>query len=306
MGTRNKEDEVITTVVGGQFGSEGKGKVCYLLGKDADCMVRCGGPNAGHTANGYTLRQLPVGAMRSDCKLVIPNGAIIDKEVLKKEITFFGISPSRLFIGPNVGIIDGLDKYNEEEIRHLIGSTKTGSGECSIRRMSRRNYSIAKLDNDLSKFIEDPQVIYNQSSNIFIEGTQGFGLSLFHSPYYPFVTSRDTTVSGFLSESGLPYSDEVILVLRKFPIRVGGNSGPLPYETSWEALNLRPEFTSVTRKVRRVGYFDREIVGKSIKVNKPTKIVLNHMDYRPDISVYFEADFYGYGPNSLEIKRRIK
>ena len=41
----------VTVVVGGQYGSEGKGKVSAILAKemDATAVVRCGGPNSGHT-----------------------------------------------------------------------------------------------------------------------------------------------------------------------------------------------------------------------------------------------------------------
>jgi adenylosuccinate synthase len=39
------------------------------------------------------------------------------------------------------------------------------------------------------------------------------------------------------------------------------------------------EFTTVTRKVRRVGRFDSEIVRSAIQVNHPDHIVLNHLDY---------------------------
>ena len=42
---------MITVVVGGQFGGEGKGKLCsYLVStRKINLMVRCGGPNSGHT-----------------------------------------------------------------------------------------------------------------------------------------------------------------------------------------------------------------------------------------------------------------
>ena len=59
----------ISIVVGGQFGSEGKGKVALFMarqyGVDA-LLVRVGGSNSGHTAynragDRYALRQLPVG-----------------------------------------------------------------------------------------------------------------------------------------------------------------------------------------------------------------------------------------------------
>jgi len=57
----------VTVVVGGQYGSEGKGKICaYLaLNDSVDFMVRCGGPNSGHTvvlpSKCYELKQVPTG-----------------------------------------------------------------------------------------------------------------------------------------------------------------------------------------------------------------------------------------------------
>lgn len=292
----------VTVVVGAQFGSEGKGKVCYILGQNADCMVKCGGSNSGHTVNNTVLRQLPVGALLSNCKLVIPNGALIDKEVLKKEISKFGITNSRLFIGPNAYVIQEDDKSKEFKIGKSIGSTESGTGNALIRKITRLDNKIAENDNFLSKFVENPINIYNNSKNIFIEGTQGFGLSLHHSPYYPYVTSRDTTVGAFLSEAGIFTKNiTTILVCRKFPIRVAGNSGPLPNETTWKNLGINPEFTSVTKRVRRVAYFDNEIVNMAIKVNNPDIIVMNHCDYRTDINPKFDfnIDFMGFSPHDI-------
>ena len=59
---------------------------------------------------------------------------------------------------------------------------------------------------------------------ILIEGTQGFGLSLYHSEYYPRCTSRDTTAAGFLAEVGVSPKmvTEIVVVFRTFPIRVAG------------------------------------------------------------------------------------
>src|ERR1700730_6357809 len=127
-----------------------------------------------------------------------------------------------------------------------------------------------------------------RGAQVIVEGTQGFGLSLLHSPYYPYVTSRDTTAAAALSEAGLsPIDvDRIVLVLRAFPIRVSGNSGPLPQETSWAEISREgqhdhqlTELTTVTRRIRRVAQFDAEIVGLALEANRPTEVVLNHMDY---------------------------
>ena len=69
-------------VVGGQFGSEGKGKVAAFISRheNIDVCVRCGGPNSGHSfvdEHGKTiiLRQLPTGYVNNRTRLLIPAGA---------------------------------------------------------------------------------------------------------------------------------------------------------------------------------------------------------------------------------------
>jgi adenylosuccinate synthase len=62
-----------TTIIGLQWGDEGKGKMVDRLAEDADIVVRFqGGHNAGHTlvVNGvtYKLNLLPSGIVRPDKK----------------------------------------------------------------------------------------------------------------------------------------------------------------------------------------------------------------------------------------------
>jgi adenylosuccinate synthase len=101
------------------------------------------------------------------------------------------------------------------------------------------------------------------------------------------VTSRDTTASGFCSEVGLsPRSiDEVIVVIRTFPIRVGGPSGPFEREMSWDEvrrLSNAPatisEYTSVTKKLRRVAKFDLGAVQTACRYNQPTSLAVMGID----------------------------
>jgi adenylosuccinate synthase len=73
-------------------------------------------------------------------------------------------------------------------------------------------------------------------------------------------------------------------VIRTCPIRVAGNSGPLPQETSWENLSQKAgkelrEYTTVTNKLRRVAAFDIDIVRKAVAVNRPTQIALQFLNY---------------------------
>ena len=123
--------------------------------------------------------------------------------------------------------------------------------------------------------------------HVIVEGTQGFGLSLLHSEHYPNVTSRDTTAAAFCMEVGISprLVDEIILVVRTYPIRVGGESGPIFSELTWDdvqresgAPTIRPEFTSVTGRLRRVGRFDIDLVRSACQYNQPTSLAVMGID----------------------------
>jgi adenylosuccinate synthase len=288
-------------VVGGQYGSEGKGKVCAYLGEteNASIMVRCGGPNSGHTVvderQTYVLKQLPAGAPNLNCRLLIPAGAYIVPELLFQEIELLGVDKSRVGIDQNCVVVsqDMINNEQGSDLQEKIGSTLSGTGAAVNARVSRvSDRIIAKNMVSLKPFITDVAGEINSANKkglvTIIEGTQGFGLSLYHSPHSPFATSRDTTAAGFASEAGIsPLDiDEIVMVIRAFPIRVGGHSGPLVNETSWEAItkgadapHFIEEFTSVTHRLRRIAEFDAEIVRRAMQINKPNRIVLNHVDY---------------------------
>ena len=57
-------ERTLDVIVGGQYGSEGKGNVCAHLAENYDCLVRIGGPNAGHRVADpkYKYVQFPSGS----------------------------------------------------------------------------------------------------------------------------------------------------------------------------------------------------------------------------------------------------
>jgi adenylosuccinate synthase len=126
-----------------------------------------------------------------------------------------------------------------------------------------------------------------QDESIIVEGTQGFGLSLYHAEEWPYRTSRDTTAHSFLGEVGLGVRDyDVIMAIRTYPIRVAGNSGPLPGEITWEDVQRESgypypisEFTTTTKRLRRVARFDWSVVDQAVAANSPTQIALHGADY---------------------------
>lgn len=299
----------VSIVVGGQFGSEGKGKVSLELARMANelqiAVARVGGPNSGHTAydrsgKKFALRQLPAGAVDRNVDIVFPAGSFIDVGVLLREIDELDYPRDRIFISHYANIITPEQKAWEVQAGLVsgIGSTGSGVGAAIMSQVAREasNFPLHRHDAahcaPLEPFLCDTTVLMRNwldaGARIIIEGTQGFGLSLYDGGHWPKATSRATTAAAALAETGLSPMDvdNVVLVLRSFPIRVAGNSGPLPGETSWEAISqgiatdedLR-EFTTVTQKLRRVGQFDASVVKAAIACNNPTMIVLNHLDY---------------------------
>lgn len=288
-------------VVGGQYGSEGKGKLAYHLAKESKkpiVGVRVGGPNSGHTICAYkhlVLRQLPVSVVIDNSIAIIPAGSYINMSVLIQELVTLNDCNFRLYINPNAVVINDSNIHIENNVLKIgesIGSTCQGVGSSIIDRVMRNgNALLAKDVPSLSGLIADTTKILNDSyctHDIIIEGTQGFGLSLLHCSSYPFVTGRDTTASSVASEAGISPKmvDNIWLVIRSFPIRVGGNSGPLKDEITWDMVSSMGGFkkkfietTSVTGRLRRVGLFDPFLVMEAIAYNAPTHIVLNHVDY---------------------------
>lgn len=294
-----------TIVVGGQYGSEGKGKVVSLYSSSLDnpWVVRCGGPNSGHTTsiNGEEtiLRQVPAGASNPEATLLLAAGCAVDEEILLQEVNMLKLDRDRIIVDPRAVLVEDIDRHSEEEASKKIGSTASGTGAALIRRMTRQhNIRLAKHSARLQKYVRVESVApllhscLDNETHVIIEGTQGFGLSLLHGPYYPYLTARDTTAAGFAMEVGLSprQVDSIIMVIRTFPIRVGGNSGPIGEEINWDdikdisgAPKVMPEYTSVTKKLRRVANFDIEAVKMACQYNRPTSLAimgLDRLDFR--------------------------
>lgn len=320
-----------TVIVGGQFGSEGKGKTAHFLAGylGAQVVVRVGGSNAGHTAydhNGvrHVFRHLPTAALLPHRLCVLGPGSLVDPDVLRGEVERLSLPPERLAVDPMAYVITDSHKRRERDsdIRDRIGSTLTGTGEALVDRIRRSSTAnLAREHPYLRQFVNGPvrdllRQRLGQGERVIVEGTQGFGLSNVQSPDYPFVTSRDTTAAAFVSEAGLsPLDvDQIVLVIRAHPIRVGGNSGPLPNETDWRVIAAYAETpglverTTVTRNVRRVALFDPGVVRDAIAANRPTSIVLNHADqlgsdvvagiHRIETLIHRRVDWVGTSPQT--------
>lgn len=306
------KEGMIVALVGGQFGSEGKGIIAHHLANDFGVHVRVGGPNAGHSfymngANGekFVQQVVPCGWTNSGAKLVLGRGMLINLDILKKEVNKIKeIDPlieTRIFIDDLAGVLSPEfakgEGHVDGEIHKRIGSTGEGVGLAREARISRGRIPFKLIRDVLNEnpwlepmvACDTPELILkwrSEGNNVMLEGTQGSGLSLIHHGHYPYCTSHDTNAAQLCADIGIPPQlvDSVILVCRTYPIRVAGNSGVLRNEISWDDLSEKlgkdvRETTTVTKKVRRIGEWDPRLVAEAVTLNAPVAIALMFMDY---------------------------
>ena len=300
---------LLDVLVGGQWGSEGKGHIASYLAPEYDVLVRVGGPNAGHQvyreAGAITYHHLPSGTQENEsAKVVIGPGAVIRVPDLLAEIVKCSRTGASLFIDPNAMVIEDIDLERENEGSEEgtgmseIGSTRRGVGEATARKILRpRAKPGVRLASDVKELqaylrptVEILDDAFRAGQRVFLEGTQGTGLSLHHGSF-PYVTSRDTTVSGCLAEAGIAPSRvrRVVMVVRSYPIRVKGPSGPMGREISWAEISRRSgqnvrqlrkqEHSSTSNKLRRVAEFNWTQLRNAASLNGPTDIALSFADY---------------------------
>ncbi|OYX98162.1 MAG: adenylosuccinate synthase [Caulobacter sp. 35-67-4] len=146
------------TVVGAQWGDEGKGKIVDWLSNRADVVVRFqGGHNAGHTlvvdGKVYKLALLPSGVVQGKLS-VIGNGVVVDPWHLLSEIDKIAdqgviISPELLILADNACLIlplhKDLDQAREAASSQKIGTTGRGIGPAYKDKVGRRAIRVADL-----------------------------------------------------------------------------------------------------------------------------------------------------------------
>ncbi len=283
---------MVTIVVGGQWGDEGKGKVIsYLCMKDKpDVIARAGvGPNAGHTVihqgRKYPLRLTPSGFLHSGARLLIGAGVLVNPKVMLDEIENLGIH-RRIGIDRRCGIIEEEHIERDRGSEHLagkIGSTGTGCGPANMDRAARQlrlAQDVPELEPYLTDVAEELNRAVDEGRKVLIESSQGFGLSLFYGTY-PYVTSKDTTAAMACVDVGIGPRKvrEVVVVFKSFPTRVG--SGPFPTEMSREEAEKLGivEYGTVTGRRRRIGWFDYEMARYAAMLNSASQIALTCIDY---------------------------
>src|SRR3989344_30065 len=146
------------TVIGAQWGDEGKGKLVDWLSNRADVVVRFqGGHTAGHTLvvgnQTYKLSLLPSGVVQGKLS-IIGTGVVVDPWHLLKEIETLGaqgvsIGPDLLVLADNACLIlpihRDLDQAREAAATNKIGTTGRGIGPAYEDKVGRRAIRVADL-----------------------------------------------------------------------------------------------------------------------------------------------------------------
>jgi len=147
------------TVIGAQWGDEGKGKIVDWLANQADAVVRFqGGHNAGHTLvvgdEVYKLSLLPSGIVRGTLS-IIGNGVVLDPWALKAETEKLRgqgveIHAENLAIADNCALIlpfhRDLDALREDASGEgKIGTTRRGIGPAYEDKVGRRAIRVCDL-----------------------------------------------------------------------------------------------------------------------------------------------------------------
>src|SRR4051812_36977111 len=146
------------TVIGAQWGDEGKGKIIDWLSNRADMVVRFqGGNNAGHTIvvgdKTYKLSLLPSGVVQGK-RSIIGNGVVVDPWSLLEEIgkvAAAGLTetPDILILAENAVLVlplhRELDAMREEAASQKSGPPRRAIGPAYEEKLGRRAWRAIAL-----------------------------------------------------------------------------------------------------------------------------------------------------------------
>ncbi len=139
------------SIVGLQWGDEGKGKIIDLLSSEFDLAVRWnGGSNAGHKVEvgnvKYRFHLIPIGILRPNVTCVICNGVVIDPLKTLEEIDGLSTQGVRiennLKLSANANVVFPYHKLQDQMAEAKaaggkIGTTGRGIGPCYADKANR-------------------------------------------------------------------------------------------------------------------------------------------------------------------------
>ena len=206
---------MLTSIVGTNWGDEGKGRMVDLLSRDYDIVVRYqGGNNAGHTVvndrGRFILNLLPSGILRPETANVLGPGMVVDPEHLTKETAALreggiDITPAHLVLSSRAVLCMPYHRLLDQLEEDRLGDRKFGS--------TRRGISPVYADKYMKKTLRMGDLLHPESLREKVEGIvewknltveKGYGhspvgvdetmawLEEYAMPFAPYV--RDTTV----------------------------------------------------------------------------------------------------------------
>lgn len=294
---------------------------CYAAAHEdrrPDLITSNAGPNSGHTGiihDPYNIgdltwvnKQVPIATAVLDAlgyptRTFMNGGAVIDLETLEKEVA--ALSPTaagRFFVHQHAAVVTRDDVARNEASLRQIASTGKGTGPAAAARMLRDGsgsiYADALVAIRMVRGVKNdechlPECVGHEivdplHNRVFVETSQGLSLGI-NSGFYPYCTHRECSVAQAMADARISPHDlrAVMMVVRTYPIRVGnteGSSGPTfpdQLETTWEAIGQTPEYTTVTKRMRRVFTWSRHQFRDGLMVNRPSTILLNFANYLP-------------------------
>lgn len=143
------------SIIGSQWGDEGKGKIADLLSKNADWVVRFnGGPNAGHTVvddkGEFKFHHLPSASLREHCNVLLGPGMVINPEGLVEEMDQLqekrGLTPN-IYVAARAHVITPYHPILEvlEKSKDKVGTTGRGIGPTYQDKASRNGFRILDM-----------------------------------------------------------------------------------------------------------------------------------------------------------------
>lgn len=310
----------VNVVMGGQFGSEGKGKTYgHLYATEKVDLAVCDFmPNAGHTCHlpgecntKVVSKILPLGAWFGVPCAIGPHAVFSLPRLLQEVESVRLLYPNfHPVIHPLACVLTEDNIAKEQAGMRGISSTMQGSAEALIDKIRRPvdgggslaggNRLLGSMWNWIGDTFKLVQSTVRAGGTVLAETAQGFDLGLNNGYAYPFCTSRDCMVGRVLDNAGVSprMLGNIIGVLRTFPIRVGnvegGWSGPHyedQYELTWGAVSeIRgiptEERTTVTNRIRRVFSFSMQQLERFLSTVMPDYLVLNFADYLPENTLY--------------------
>lgn len=209
---------------------------------------------------------------------------LVNPEVVLKELEMTGVS-NRFGVDRHCTVIESSHIEQDKASDYLmgkIGTTGAGCGPANVARVSR-TAKLAEEIPELKRYLADVPKEVNDSIDrgelVFVEGSQGFGLSLFHGTY-PYVTSKDTAAATLAADVGVGPTkvDDVMLIFKAYTSRVG--LGPFPTEISQEKAEELGivEFGTVTGRRRRIGTFDFDLAKRAVMINGATQLTITNLD----------------------------